>query len=64
MGQMMQTGMLIGIIGSACCFLIGCVMTAVRAVRFVRRERALLNKSFSNWQIEESAETASQCTDI
>jgi hypothetical protein len=68
MGQMIQTGMIIGIIGSACCFLIGCVMTAVRAARLVRRERALLNKSFSDWQIEktglyitdEGAKTASQ----
>jgi|GEM_PF-2339799 len=72
MGQMIQTGMLIGIIGSACCFLIGCVMTAVRAVKLVRRERVLSNKSSLDWQIQEAgfcrtdegAGTASNCADI
>ena len=72
MGQMMQVGILIGIVGSACCFLIGCVMTSIRFVKLALRERALLNKSWADWQVgkadfyktDEDAETVPKCAVI
>ena len=49
MGSMMQTGMLAGIIGSACCVLAGIVVTVIRAIRIVRRERAMA--FWLEWQL-------------
>jgi len=42
------------ITGSACCVLIGVIMTAVRLARLIRKERTLTNKIQSFWQLNES----------
>ena len=49
---------LILIIGSACFVLIGVIMTAVRLVRIIRRERSLADKIQSYWQFKITEEDA------
>jgi hypothetical protein len=46
--------LLILIIGSGCCVLVGVMLTAVRLVKLIRRERALANKIRSYWQLRET----------
>ena len=45
--------LLILIFGSGCCVLTGVLLTGVRLVRLIRRERALANKIRSYWQLRE-----------
>ena len=54
MEPMVSRIMLVFIIGSACCVLIGGVMTAVRVVKFVRRERTLASNLRAALQVEKA----------
>ena len=64
--------LLILIIGSACFVLTGVIMTAVRLVRIIRRERSLADKIQAYWQFkgvdfhitEEDAEATPRSTEI
>ena len=51
MGPMIRVGMLIGIIGSVCCILIGCAIAAVRIVKLLRRERFPVNRNWVDLQV-------------
>ena len=59
MQPMTQNGMLILIIGSACCVLLGIIIAIVRAVKFVRRERMMEAKILSSLRTEEAIREAS-----
>jgi hypothetical protein len=54
MGPMTSSIMLIFIIGSACCVLIGGIMTAVRIVKLVRSERTLAGRIRAALQVEKA----------
>ena len=56
--------MFILIIGSVFCVLMGIALTAVRAVKLVRRDRALANKIWAYWQVEKARSHATEEEDI
>ena len=60
MGPIAQNGLLIFIIGSACCVLIGIIIIIVRAVKIVRRERTMENRFWSYLQINKTDHTKSE----
>lgn len=53
MEQILRNAMLALIFGSACCMLIGAMMTTVRIIKLIRRECIMENRMWQDLQAKE-----------
>ena len=59
MSQMLKDVMLVLIVGSASCVLIGVIITVIRAIRLIRRERVIKKKMWMDLRAEKTDVTGS-----